>query len=146
MAQERCMFLLITVLCSVSSVKVFPKDGAAVTLACGFNIKPSPAEPLVSTTTTTSVAYTAIKHTILPPQIAATFELETKLPSQAKYTLFPVFSTIEPTPKLTAIKLEPSSGVTADTVDFIAPSSVVKISTLETFDVPANDLLPPKKE
>lgn len=135
------MFLLTTIFCVVKCVKIFPIDGTAVTLASGFNVKPSPMVPPELTTETVPADDDAVKQTVLPPQ-TATFELKTEIPSWANVQETTA-ATIEPTPKLAAVQNEPQT-VTAEDVAAIAPTSVIKPSTLETHDVPAVDLLPPK--
>lgn len=135
MAKGRCMFLLTTVLCVVKCVKVLPIDGTTVTLASEFNVKPSPVIPPEFTSETG-------QQTVLPPQNAATFELKTEIPSLANVQ-GTTPATIEPTPKLADIQNGPQT-VTSEDAAAIAPTSVIKTSTLETLDVPAIDLLPPK--
>ncbi|XP_045776598.1 uncharacterized protein LOC123875013 [Maniola jurtina] len=153
MAQGRCLLLVFSfaaVLCLVSCAKVLPIDGASVTLASGFNVKPSPVVPQ-DFTTATLVDDTAKTPTV-PLPLPATSELKTEIPSWAKiqsapaikaepHTIIPITLTITPT-LLTPIRIVPSTEVTEE---MIAPSSVVKISPSETYDVPAVDLLPPKK-
>nr|XP_034836739.1 uncharacterized protein LOC117993108 [Maniola hyperantus] len=148
MAQGRCLLLVVsfaTVLCSVSCVKIFPIDGASVTLASGFNVKPSPVVPQDFTTAT-------LEKPTAPLPLPTTSELKTIIPSWAKvqpapaveaqpHTIIPITLTITPM-LLTPIRIEPSTAVTEE---IIAPSSVVKISSSETYAIPPVDLLPPKK-
>lgn len=130
------MFLLTTVLCVVKCVKILPIDGTAVTLASELKVKPSPVVPPEFTTETGQL------QTVLPPQIAATFELKTEIPAWANVQ-GTTPATIEPTPKLADIQNIPQT-MTSEDAAAIAPTSVIKTSTLETHDIPAIDLVPPK--